>query len=206
MKILALELSSAKGSIAWCEDTRDPFNVSFANDRKDSGLFFENLEACVSRFGKADRIVVGLGPGSYAGTRIAIATATGLAAATGAKLVGLSSLRAIETVANDYAVIGDARRQSFFFARVSERGCTEGPTLYSAEALAEHLSDISCPVYAAEALTFFPAVELAYPSAPFLAQIAAFGAAEMVSPLEPIYLREPHITATKHSPFISSVR
>jgi tRNA A37 threonylcarbamoyladenosine modification protein TsaB len=81
MKILALELSSSIGSIAWIDDAADPFSTTFANDRKHSGLFFENLERCLLRFGNPELIVVGLGPGSYAGTRIAIATAIGLEAA-----------------------------------------------------------------------------------------------------------------------------
>src|SRR5436190_23332430 len=46
MKILALELSSGQGSIAWLEDGRDNFVRTFANDRKHSGLFFENLQLC----------------------------------------------------------------------------------------------------------------------------------------------------------------
>lgn len=67
MKILALELSSGRGSLAWLEKDREPFVCSFANDRKHSGLFFENLQRCSRKFGAPDVIVVGLGPGSYAG-------------------------------------------------------------------------------------------------------------------------------------------
>ena len=136
MKILALELSSGQGSIAWVEDDRDLFVSEFANDRKHSGLFFENLQRSIAQFGKADRIVVGLGPGSYAGTRIAIATAMGLQAATCAELIGLPSLCAMPTEETEYAVIGDARRQSFFFARVLGRCCVEGPVLCTQEELA----------------------------------------------------------------------
>ena len=77
MKILALELSSGQGSVAWLENDREPFVRIFANDRKHSGLFFENLQLCSRKFGAPDTIVVGLGPGSYAGVRIAIATAVG---------------------------------------------------------------------------------------------------------------------------------
>src|SRR3982751_3989958 len=88
MKILALELSSGQGSIAWREDGRDLEAMEFPNDRKHSGLFFENLERSLAQFGNPDRIVVGLGPGSYAGTRIAIATATGLQVAADSELLG----------------------------------------------------------------------------------------------------------------------
>src|ERR1700745_198568 len=90
VKILALELSSARGSVAWLDGdfewTRD-----WANDRKNSGEFFHYLMEVQKEFGRADRIVVGLGPGSYAGTRIAISAAIGLRLASNAELVGLSS-------------------------------------------------------------------------------------------------------------------
>ena len=78
MKILALELSSGQGSVAWLENDREPSVRTFANDRKHSGLFFENLQIYSREFGAPDVIVAGLGPGSYAGVRIAIATAVGL--------------------------------------------------------------------------------------------------------------------------------
>ena len=41
---------------------------------------------------KAERILVGLGPGSFTGIRVAIAAAHGLAIGWGAKLLGMSSL------------------------------------------------------------------------------------------------------------------
>jgi tRNA threonylcarbamoyl adenosine modification protein YeaZ len=41
---------------------------------------------------KADRILVGVGPGSFTGIRVAIAAAHGLAIGWGAKLAGMSSL------------------------------------------------------------------------------------------------------------------
>ena len=54
MKILALELSSGQGSVAWLENDREPFVRIFANDRKHSGLFFENLQICSREFGTPD--------------------------------------------------------------------------------------------------------------------------------------------------------
>src|SRR5436853_6806771 len=76
MKILALELSTARGSIAWVG--QDESFCEWPNDRKNSGPFFETLAAVQKQFGAPETIIVGLGPGSYAGVRIAISAAIGL--------------------------------------------------------------------------------------------------------------------------------
>ena len=105
-----------------------------------------------------DAIVVGLGPGSYAGVRIAIASAIGLKAASGAKLVGLPSICAMEPSPNEYCVIGDARRESFFFARVVANQVTEGIDLCAETELRRRLETISrdVPVFTSEKLPAFP--------------------------------------------------
>lgn len=201
MKILALELSSGQGSVAWLENDREPFVRSFANDRKHSGLFFENLQHCSREFGSPDLIVVGLGPGSYAGVRIAIATAVGLRAASTAKLAGLPSICAIETEAREYCVIGDARRESFFFGWVRDGRMVEEPSLHSPAELEMKIMESSVPLYASEPLPQFPRATLAYPSARRLAVVARDRIDEIADTmsLEPIYLREPHITVPKAS-------
>src|SRR4051812_16688749 len=131
MKILALEMSSAQGSIAFRDDGAALFDCHFAADRKHSGAFFENVQLCLKRFGRPQHIVVGIGPGSYAGVRIAIATALGLRSATGAKLTGIPSICALKVEPREYAVVGDARRQSFFFARIGNGLLVNGPILES---------------------------------------------------------------------------
>jgi tRNA threonylcarbamoyl adenosine modification protein YeaZ len=201
MKILALELSSGQGSVAFLEDDREPFVRAFANDRKHSGLFFENLQLCSREFGAPDAIVVGLGPGSYAGVRIAIAAALGLRSASGAKLVGIASICGMSTEQREYCVIGDARRASFFFGRVEGGRLTEGPSLHSCVELERKIMESSVPVYASEHLPQFLKAMLAYPSAGKLAKLARDQVDKIAETksLEPIYLREPHITVAKTS-------
>ena len=201
MRILALELSSGRGSIAWLDHDREPFVRIFENNRRHSGLFFENLQLCSREFGAPEAIVVGLGPGSYAGVRIAIAAALGLRTASVTKLFGIASICGMDTSARDYCVIGDARRASFFFARVVDGRVTEGPTLHSRVELDEKIMKSSGPLYASELLPQFPASTLAYPSAGKLAVVARNQIGEIfdTQSLEPIYLREPHITAPRAS-------
>jgi tRNA threonylcarbamoyladenosine biosynthesis protein TsaB len=197
MKALALELSTARGSLAWLSDGGDPIVRQWSNDRKHSGSFFENLVAAQKQFGHPDTIIVGLGPGSYAGVRISISAAIGLQASSHAHLVGFPSICAMECGAKEYCVIGDARRQSFFFARISANELMEGPILFTESEIRDKLDtlDRNMPILASEELSQFERVLVRYPSAAILLQIARDPARRFVlPPLEPMYLREPHIT------------
>ena len=198
MKILALELSTARGSLAWLNNDVDPVVREWPNDRKNSGPFFENLAQVREQFGLPDAIVVGLGPGSYAGTRIAISAAIGLQAASRARLLGLPSICAIEN--EDYCVIGDARRQLFFFARIGKRDLIEGPSLFGEDELKNKIETLadSIAVFCSESLPQFPRAVIRYPSAKVLAQLVRDSDHKWkLPPLEPIYLQEPHITLPK---------
>src|SRR5712692_6143744 len=157
MKILALELSSARGSLAVVSNGNVEVVRDWKNDRKNSGPFFESLVEVQKQFGKPDTIIVGLGPGSYAGTRIAISAAIGLQAASRARLIGFPSICAIECDAAEYCVIGDARRQTFFFARVRDNNLVEGPTLMPEAELRAKLDkvDRKMSIFATEKLPQF---------------------------------------------------
>jgi tRNA threonylcarbamoyladenosine biosynthesis protein TsaB len=204
MKILALELSTTRGSIAWLdENSNEPADSAaceWANDRKHSGLFFENVGKITQKFGAPGKIIVGLGPGSYAGVRIAISGAIGLGVASDAHLMGFPSICAIDSAADDYAVIGDARRQSFYFARIRQNEIIEGPRLLRESELRTELDKLKLeiPIFSSDKLTQFDCVEFRCPSALVLARLAQNEKRNFFSPpLQPIYLREPHITMPK---------
>jgi tRNA threonylcarbamoyl adenosine modification protein YeaZ len=160
------------------------------------------LEKVRAKIERADQIAVGLGPGSYAGVRIAIAAAMGLRLALDARLVGVPSVAALDISARAYIVIGDARRESFYFSRIEDGVCTKGPLLATEGELKQKLASSSgLPVYATEAVPQFPDIQIALPSAVLLARLAAAGRGIIATEnLEPIYLREPHITQPKQRP------
>jgi tRNA threonylcarbamoyladenosine biosynthesis protein TsaB len=200
MKILALELSSACGSIALLAGDKIELDHEWANDRKNSGPFFEHLREVQKQFGKPDTVIVGLGPGSYAGTRIAISAAIGLQAASNARLIGYPSICAISCDAPEYCVIGDARRNSFFYARICDRNLADEPTLMSEAELREKLAklDKKMSIFTTEKLPQFERAELRYPAAKLLGHLATSAKRKFAEPpLEPMYLREPHITIPK---------
>ena len=199
MKILALELSTSRGSMAWLDGEID-FTREWPNDRKNSAAFFENLQGLRRKFGAPETIVVGLGPGSYAGTRIAISAAVGLQLSCDARLIGYPSICAMESDAQEYCVVGDARRKSFFFSRILRNKLVEGPTLFSGPDLKLNLEslDPGIPVFSSEVLLQFDRAVIRFPSALVLARLAEEPRHSFfLPPLEPIYLREPHITIRK---------
>ena len=77
----------------------------------------------------AERIVVGTGPGSFAGVRAAIAFATGYSVGSGCEVLGLPSPCAIAGAADAFplAVVGDARKGMRWLALFDggERGAPE---------------------------------------------------------------------------------
>jgi len=212
MKILALELSTAQGSLAFIDDVSPadatdedrlnlPKMLSWPNDRKDSGPFFENVQRVVRQFGLPERIIVGLGPGSYAGVRIAISTAIGLQAAAGAELVGYPSVSAMEETADNYVVVGDARRRSFFLVTISSRNVLGDYELHDERALSNRVAQFppNTPIISSDILPQFqPRVVLGFPSAEVLARMALdVDRPFSMPPLEPIYLRAANVTIPK---------
>ncbi len=200
MKILALELSSTRGSIALSGD--EYVEESWPNERRNSGTFFEKLSSIRKKHGPADAIIVGLGPGSYAGIRIAVATAIGLAAAWRARLLGAPSICGMEGDCADFLVVGDARRNSFFITEVKGRSLVHEPELISEEELrARIIANKALPVFSSEALPQFEGVEQRHPAAIELARmVVAENPAVSSAPLQPLYLREPSITFPKTAP------
>jgi tRNA threonylcarbamoyladenosine biosynthesis protein TsaB len=197
--ILALDLTTNRGSIALVENGSVLLEEIFTADRSQSSDLFPILERARALAVQIDMIAVGLGPGSYAGARIAIAAALGLSCATGAELVGLPSVAALETDAGEYVAIGDARRDTFYFTRVKNGECVDGPHLLEGAALQERLATAaSLPVFTPTPLPAFSQATIALPTAKALARLAAEGRSIVQrADLEPLYLRDPHITQPK---------
>ena len=129
MITLAIETSTVRGSVAVSENGAVLFVERFAADRALGSELFPCLQCAGKVASHYDQIAVGLGPGSYSGVRIAIAAVIGLELTKSAKVLGIPSILALETGAQKYLSIGDARRASFYFAEIDNGECTTGPLL-----------------------------------------------------------------------------
>lgn len=107
-------------------------------------------EAC-GGWKEVDRIAVGLGPGSFVGIRIALATARGLAASTGLPAAGACTLDALGAALGEATegerqalAVLDARRGEVFAALYSGEGeRTWEPFVASPEELAARLGELA---------------------------------------------------------------
>ena len=200
MTTLAIDTSTTRGSVALLAAGELRLEENFTADRSHSAALFPILERARALAGHIDQVAVGLGPGSYAGVRIAIAAALGFELGLGARLVGIPSVAALETGTARYLAIGDARRDAYYFTRVEDGVCVDGPRLMTELELRAALAE-DAPVFTAAPLPAFPQARIAWPSAAILARLAAAGRGIVATgDLEPIYLREPHITQPKRPP------
>jgi tRNA threonylcarbamoyladenosine biosynthesis protein TsaB len=199
MITLAIDTSTPQGSVAVLQDGTVLVDDQFLADRSHSASLFTTLERVLASYPKIDQIAIGLGPGSYAGIRISIAAALGLQLAHQAELVGLPSVAALPVEGNEYLAIGDARRETFYFTLVREGVCIDGPRLMTEDELRDSLGrSPHLPVCASTALDGFPDARIVHPSAAILGRLAAADVGITArGDLEPIYLREPHITRPK---------
>lgn len=169
----------------------------------------ERAVAVAGGWAEVRGIAVGLGPGSFVGIRIGIATALGLSASTGLAVAGVCSLDALgraiggRTAGAGLAVL-DARRGEVFAALYSSTGKRLWePFVASPEGLSVRLAELGEPVLAAGSGAVRFRQQLASRDAEVpddddplhriaarhVCALAEIGEGRVAEKLEPIYLR-----------------
>jgi tRNA threonylcarbamoyladenosine biosynthesis protein TsaB len=133
MRVLALDTTTAVSGAALVDDNR--VLAEFGGDPMRShaeqlpAALFRLLDSAGMSLSAVDVLAVAVGPGSFTGLRIGIATMQGLAFVTGRRVVAVSALEALAHAASTDAQPGtivaawiDARRRQVFSAlyRISE--------------------------------------------------------------------------------------
>lgn len=173
----------------------------------------EELVDKVGGWERVDRVAVGVGPGSFTGLRIGIATARALARAHGLELTGVGSLAAIvhgiaeqdERESGSQMAVIDARRgEVFALLRDVDGEAIWGPIVVAPDELGSLIEGESRPVQAAGdgALRFKVELEAAgidvLPTADPTHRLSARHVCalssdprEALTEVKPVYLREP---------------
>ena len=137
MLILALDASTSVTTVALArarEDGREVLAEVSVAARGASEALLPAAHAALGlageELGSVEVVLVGVGPGTFTGIRIAAATARALSAGTGAALAKNSTLAALAAPAlscsDDVLAVLDARRGQVFAQRFSEGGATNG--------------------------------------------------------------------------------
>lgn len=99
LKILALETTDAQGSVALCVGGEILTSRRLETERRSAQTLAPTIRETLAEFGWAprdvDAVAVAVGPGSFTGLRVGVATAKMFAWAVGAKIIGVDALEAV---------------------------------------------------------------------------------------------------------------
>ncbi len=229
MRVCAVDSSTPLGSVALYEGDRLVGSSTEGVSNAHGESLLPMIERAFAEVGWAPRDVarwvVGIGPGSFTGVRIAVATVRGVVLATGAELAAVTSLHAMAYLAPSSLASGalvvpvlDALRGEVFVqAFIGGAGPIGEPAVVAASALDGWLSSLpddarARPVHVVGAAAWAVALgtldardvcrpqgwESVVPHAAGVAAAARAWAAK-VDPdaLEPAYVRAPSITLPK---------
>lgn len=185
MKSLVIENSTESGTVAVAREGVILVSRKFSK----AGELAVAIEEIFLNFGVPDEIVVGIGPGSYTGLRVASATAIGIQLALGCPAFGCPSVFGYQEVS--YHVVGDARLGAVFLASIEDKQLTRGPELLPAEEFQLLRPRLGrAPVFAIGPIPDCTDLPILRPEAKYLIQCRE----SFVHSLVPLYLKEPHIT------------
>ncbi len=209
--ILALECSQPDASLCLADaEGKVLYSALWHAERNHDAYLFPALQEAMEHLGEdtsLTHILVGAGPGSYGGVRVALAAAVGISTVTGARSVAIDSWADLAARAGTGAcIISDARRGGWTLRRpdghidvlsTAELLATQaaGARLFSIEAEEE---------LKARGITIEAGGQT--PGAEGLVRTWFSLTAEQQHQLaartpEPIYVRPPHITAAKRKPW-----
>ncbi len=210
MRILGLESSSRRGSLALLEDGRLVRSVEHEEPNSHAERLLPLLERLLAEAGwpksSLDRLGVGVGPGSFTGLRAGIALGEGLSVGLDRPLIGVGSLWAMAHGALDEGTAGsgpccallDALRGELFAAVYSaDRREVRAPLALPVEDVAGFLRDsaavsvvgeVSAGLPLAAGVTRVAGHTLDLPHARWVAALAA-ELDEVSFPPEPRYVR-----------------
>ncbi len=210
MRVLGIETSTDMGGVALVEDGVLRAEWTWNLPRGHSVRLIPAVEAVLKgldwRVEDLDGVAVGVGPGSFTGLRIGLATAKGFALALGKPIVGIPSLDAMVyglPSSRPLCAITDAKRGELFVAFYHDGNRVRPYQVLTPERVAERLLQAPYLIVGEGALLYrevfegIPGVEvfpfLLYPKASSVALLGEErlrrGEEDDLSSIVPLYLR-----------------
>lgn len=206
MRLLALESASAAASVAVWEDGAVKAEMTLCDGRTHSEKLLPLVEAALGALplevSDMDAVAVSVGPGSFTGIRIGVATANALAFAAGIPVIEVMTLEALACASSYPQTLAllDARNGRAYAALYKNAALVWGPDALPFGEIAARIPDGTVAVgdvlkeNAPElSRCVFIHACCAYPRAGLVAQIAArkLEAGETRAAAKPMYLLKP---------------
>ena len=210
--LLAIETSVETGSVAFVQNGKVTLERSFLAGRRPSATLWPALEEVMREVASLSAIVVGIGPGSYNGSRVGIAAAQGIALVHGCRVVPICSFEGVLTRTRRALAIGNARRGSYSLQWLEEGRLQGDFSLVNETELAKALNkaqEEGVSILSFDRGEVFPVEEkqqqwIEHRSSQssvlaqaFLSRNESERERLLQVNAEPFYLREPHITVGK---------
>ncbi|MBQ9835123.1 MAG: tRNA (adenosine(37)-N6)-threonylcarbamoyltransferase complex dimerization subunit type 1 TsaB [Akkermansia sp.] len=204
---IAIETSTPQASLCLAEDGVILSTAGWSTERNHDAHLFPALQQVMDILGnrKPDWVLVGSGPGSYGGVRVALAAAVGICTVTGARTVAICSWEALAH--GEASIVSDARRGGWTLRRPDA-----SISVISSDELRQLAADAHTLLYSTESAEKMQQVGVCVdksgliPTAEQLVRVwhslnAEEREARASLPAEPIYVRPPHITEAKRKPW-----
>ena len=141
---LLMDSSNTELSIGIVEDNIITYKTSFAAWQRQSELMVPELEKALNATGKelkdVTKIVVGKGPGSYTGLRIAMTIAKVVGVLNGCQLVLVSSLQMLGPVNEKFIAVMNARSNRSYVGVYSKGKVELEDTIMTNEEVKEYIN------------------------------------------------------------------
>jgi tRNA threonylcarbamoyladenosine biosynthesis protein TsaB len=140
-KILAFDTSSSRGSVAFLEGPEVRAEIRLNSIKTHSAFLLNSIDYLAARLewqlSDLNLVAVGIGPGSFTGIRIGVATALGIAQSLSIPFAGISGLDALAHQAapmeGNIGVVLNAQRSQVYYAEYFSRNgkvrTTQKPSL-----------------------------------------------------------------------------
>lgn len=206
MNIIAIECSHPKASLCLSKGGKIVHDATWETARNHDSYLFPALKAALALLGaKAlDIILVGAGPGSYGGVRVAIAAASGISIVKGCRLAAIDSWAQLSN--GQRLIISDAKRGGWTLRQLN--GAIEVHSLEEMLQLQESGQTFSSlekkelhetQGLFAEKYELVPSAKGLLSTWNHLSEEQQQSLCEQVA--SPIYVRPPHITKAKRKPW-----